>query len=311
MAKLTYRQIEAFRAVMISGTTSGAAHILYISQPAVSRLLSDFEDTVGVQMFERHKRRLVPTPEARFFYEEVERAFVSLEQLSRAAEELRGLHLGSLRIASMPAASVEFLPAVARRFSDEHPNVSLSLQVRSTQQVVDLVASQDFDMGVISAIHLTDPAIEEESLASSAMVCVLPQGHALADKDVITPQDLEDEVFISLGSEQDLRYKIDNVFDQAGVSRQHLIDTQLHYAACAFVLAGNGVSIVDPITALHYRRLGIVVKRFAPRIDYRYSIIFPRHRARSALTRAFVSLLASELEDLSRSSEGLLELSPR
>lgn len=310
MAGLTYRQVEAFRAVMISGTTSGAANILFISQPAVSRLLSDFEETIGVKMFERHKRRLIPTPEARFFYEEVERAFVSLEHLSRAAEELRGFHLGSLRIASMPAASVEFLPAVARQFNDQHPGVSLSLQVRSTQQVVDLVASQDFDLGVISSIHLSDPAIEEESLASSAMVCILPQGHRLADLDVIRPQDLADEVFISLGSEQDLRYKVDNVFEQSGISRQLLIDTQLHYAACAFVLAGNGVSIVDPITALHYRRLGVIVKRFEPRIEYRYSIIFPRHRGRSGLTRAFVGLLRASLAQLAQESEGLFELTP-
>ncbi|NVK40356.1 MAG: LysR family transcriptional regulator [Oceanospirillaceae bacterium] len=308
MAKLTYRQIEAFRAVMISGTTSGAANILCISQPAVSRLLSDFEDTVGVNMFERHKKRLVPTPEARFFYEEVERAFVSLEQLSRAAEELRGFHLGSLRIGSMPAVAVEFLPTLLRRFSDEHAGVSLTLQVRSTQQVADLVASQHFDLGVISGIHLTDPAIEAETLADSRMVCVLPPGHRLGVRDSVTPGDLEGEVFVSLGTEQDLRYKIDNVFEQAGVSRQLLIDTQLHYAACSFVLAGSGVSIVDPITAQHYAKLGLVVKRFEPRIDYRYSIIFPRHRSRSGLTKAFVALLQEELAALQRQSGGLFEM---
>lgn len=310
MARLTYRQIEAFRAVMISGTTSGAAGILCISQPAVSRLLSDFEDTVGVRMFERHKKRLLPTPEARFFYEEVERAFVSLEHLSRAAEELRGFHLGSLRVASMPAASVEFLPSVARRFNDEHPGVSLTLQVRNTQQVADLVASQDFDLGVISGIHLSDSSIEVENLASSSMVCVLPPGHRLADRELIRPEDLAGEVFVSLGTEQDLRYKVDNVFEQAGVNRQLLIDTQLHYAACAFVMAGSGVSIVDPITALHYRRLGVVVKRFEPRIAYRYAIIFPRHRSRSGLTNAFVEMLLEELKTLAADSEGLLELEP-
>lgn len=310
MARVTYRQIEAFRAVMISGTTSGAANILCISQPAVSRLLSDFEDTVGVQMFERQKKRLVPTPEARFFYEEVERTFVSLEHLSRAAEELRGFHLGSLRVASMPAASVEFLPSVARRFNAEHPEVSLSLQVRSTQQVADLVAGQDFDLGVISGIRLADTAIAEETLASSSMVCVLPAGHRLSDKAVIRPEDLADEVFVSLGTEQDLRYNVDNVFEQAGVERKLLIDTQLHYAACAFVLAGNGVSIVDPITALHYRRLGLVVKRFEPRIAYRYVIIFPRHRSRSGLAKAFVAMLTDELKALAAKSDGLLELEP-
>lgn len=307
MAKLTYRQIEAFRAVMISGTTSGAADILCVSQPAISRLLADFEEIVGVTMFERRRRRLIPTPEARFFYEEVERAFVSLEQLSRAAEELREFHLGSLRIASMPAMSVEFLPTLTDRFCQAHPGVSVTLQVRSTQQVVDLVASQHFDLGVISGIELDDPAIEAQTLAESRLVCVLPADHRLSTCDVVRPEDLRDEIFVSLGSEQSLRHKIDSVFERAGVSRQLLIDTQLHYAACAFVLAGSGVSLVDPITAWHYRRLGLCVKRFEPRVAYRYCTIFPRQRGQSGLAKAFLEMLDGELEALEKASGGLFE----
>jgi len=311
MPKLTYRQIEAFRAVMISGTASGAAEILCVSQPAISRLLADFESTVGVKMFERQRRRLTPTPEARFFYEEVERAFVSLEKLSRAAEELREFHLGSLRIASMPAASVEFLPTLADRFCREHSGVSLTLQVRSTQHVIDLVASQHFDLGVISGIELDDPAIEARTLADSRLVCILPAGHRLAEHEVIRPRDLEGEVFVSLGSEQSLRHKIDGVFEREGVNRQLMIDTQLHYAACAFVLAGSGVSLVDPITAMHYRRLGLVVKCFEPRIDYRYSMIFPRQRGQSGLTKAFLGMLDDAMQELEVTSEGLFEVRRR
>lgn len=307
MAKLTYRQIEAFRAVMISGTTSGAAEILYVSQPAISRLLADFEETIGVKMFERQRRRLSPTPEARFFYEEVERAFVSLEKLSRAAEELREFHLGTLRIASMPAVSVEFLPALTDQFCQAHPGVSVTLQVRSTQQVADLVASQHFDLGVISGIELNDPAIEARVLADSRLVCVLPPGHRLADRDVVRPRDLEGEIFVSLGSEQSIRHKIDSVFEREGVSRQLMIETQLHYAACAFVLAGSGVSLVDPITAWHYRRLGLVVARFEPRVPYRYSMIFPKQRGQSGLTRSFLELLDTALVELEETSAGLFE----
>ncbi len=307
MARLTYRQIEAFRAVMISGTTSGAAGILCVSQPAVSRLLSDFEEEVGVQMFERHKKRLIPTPEAHVFYAEVERSFVSIETLARAADDLRACHIGSLRVASMPAVSVEFIPKVTQLFSQAHPEVSFSLQVRSTQQVADLVASQQYDLGVVSAIPLADASIEIEPLAESRLVCILPPGHRLADKRYISPSDLEGEAFISLGTEQSIRHKIDSVFDSAGVSRQLLVDTQLAYSACALVLAGSGVSLVEPITALHYQKLGVVVKRFEPRIAYRYNLIFPAHKTKSAMTLSFVKLMRKELKQLQISSLGLFE----
>lgn len=307
MARLTYRQIEAFRAVMISGTTSGAAGILCVSQPAVSRLLSDFEEEVGVQMFERHKKRLIPTPEAHVFYAEVERSFVSIETLARAADDLRACHIGSLRVASMPAVSVEFIPKVTQLFSRSHPDVSFSLQVRSTQQVADLVASQQYDLGVVSAIPLADASIDVEPLAESRLVCILPEGHRLAGKASIKPTDLEGEAFISLGTEQSIRHKIDSVFDSAGVNRKLLVDTQLAYSACALVLAGNGVSLVEPITALHYQKLGVVVKRFEPRIAYRYNLIFLAHKTKSVMTLSFVKLMREELARLQKSSKGLFE----
>lgn len=298
MARLTYRQIEAFRAVMISGTTSGAADILCISQPAVSRLLSDFEETVAVPMFERQKKRLIPTPEAHVFYAEVERSFVSLEKLKRAADDLRGFHRGTLRVASMPAVSLNLIPGALTAFSTEHPEVSLSYQVRSTQQVTDLVASQQYDIGIVSAIPIMDMSISVEPLSESPLVCALPKGHPLANKSVIRPEDLESESFISLGTDQSMKHKIDSVFDSAGVNRKLNIDTQLFYGACSFVEAGLGVSLVDSLSAMHYSRLGVEVRRFEPEIVYRTSMIFPAHKNRSSVTQSFVRNLRESLSGL-------------
>ncbi len=309
MAKLSYRQVEAFRAVMIAGTITGAAEILCVSQPAVSRLLADFEDAVRVRLFERQKKRLTPTPEALILFEEVEKSFVAIEKLARTAEELRDFHRGTLRIASMPAVSVGFLPQVVQRFIDSHRGVSVTLQVRSSQQVADWIATQHFDIG-IAAINVSDPAIEVQTLAHSRLVCVLPAAHRLAYKTVIQPQDLQDEPFISLGTEQSVRYKVDEVFERARINRQLVLDTQLSYVACSFVLAGSGVTLVDPLTALHFLPLGLVVKRFEPGIDFTYNIIYPAQRAKSRLTLEFSEMLRTGLQQLAANSAGLLELEP-
>ena len=61
-------------------------------------------------------------------------------------------------------------------------------------------------------------------------------------------------------------------------------------AYLAAVLAGSGV-LVDSLTALHYQKLGLVVRRFAPRIAYRYSLILAKQRGRSGLTKVFIELL--------------------
>ncbi len=65
------RQIEAFRAIMLAGTVTGAAERLRISQPAVSRLISQLESKSKLKLFQRQRQRLHPTPEAIAFYREV------------------------------------------------------------------------------------------------------------------------------------------------------------------------------------------------------------------------------------------------
>lgn len=305
MAKLSFRQVEAFRAVMIAGTTTGAAEMLFISQPAVSRLLSDFEASVKVSLFERHKKRLLPTPEALILFEEVERSFVGVEQLARTAEELREFHRGTLRIACMPTMAQEFLPKVAHDFQQQNKGVSMTLQVRSSQQVADWIATQHFDIG-LSAIKVSDPAIKVESLAQTQLVCILPPGHHLQHKNEIVPKDLEGELFVSLGTEQSIRYKVDEVFEQADVKRQMLFDTQVSHVACSYVLAGSGVSLVDAVTAINYTERGLIIKPFTPSIRFNYNIIYPATRSISRLALEFSELLKSRLVELSNRSNGLL-----
>ncbi|WP_116474946.1 LysR substrate-binding domain-containing protein [Zobellella maritima] len=307
MAKLSYRQVEAFRAVMIAGTTTGAAELLYISQPAVSRLLNDFEAAVQVKLFERHHKRLAPTPEALLLFEEVERSFVGIDRLATMAEELRDFQRGSLKVAAMPAIALGFLPKVMQSFSEQHKGVTLTLQVRSSQQVADWIATQHFDIG-IGAVNVADPSLAMEVLGEAALICALPANHPLAAKAVIVPEDLRDQPFISLGPEQSVRYKVDEAFEKARVSRQLVFDTQLSHVACSFVDAGAGVALVDPITALHFPSGNLVFRPFEPWVSFSYHLMYPAHRARSRATQEFSLLLKQKLRELVANSGGLLRL---
>ncbi|WP_325052329.1 LysR family transcriptional regulator [Sinorhizobium meliloti] len=62
---MNFRQIEAFRAVIISGTVSRAAELMGVTQPNVSRLVGELEEAIGFALFDRVKGRLIPTPEER------------------------------------------------------------------------------------------------------------------------------------------------------------------------------------------------------------------------------------------------------
>ena len=107
---LNYRQLETFRAVMLSGSASRAAELLDITQPAVSRTIAELEKGVGFVLFERIKGRLVTTPEAQMLLNEVEKSFVGLDRIRAEAARIRDFGAGSLRIASLAALGSTLVP---------------------------------------------------------------------------------------------------------------------------------------------------------------------------------------------------------
>src|SRR5262245_3427845 len=113
---MNLRQIEAFRALMLSGTVQGAADLMRISQPAVSRLLGELERSSGLALFDRARRRLRPRPEAHLFFREVQQAFAGLDRLRQKAHDIRAFGLGELRVATVPALAVGFIPQVCQAF---------------------------------------------------------------------------------------------------------------------------------------------------------------------------------------------------
>src|SRR5687767_3438858 len=97
---LTLRQIDAFRAVMLTGTATEAAQVLGVSQPAISRLVSDFEAELGFKLFDRVGRRVVPTAEAQILIEEVKRVLIGLDQIKETAEKISKFRYSRLRLIS-------------------------------------------------------------------------------------------------------------------------------------------------------------------------------------------------------------------
>src|ERR1700753_2089584 len=108
---MNLKHIEAFRAVMVSGSMTAAAKALFTSQPNVSRLISQLERDTDLQLFQRIGVRLIPTSEGTAFFREVERAFVGLQGLANAAAQIRNLGSGRLRLGGLPSAGTTALPA--------------------------------------------------------------------------------------------------------------------------------------------------------------------------------------------------------
>ncbi|NQU58527.1 MAG: LysR family transcriptional regulator, partial [Rhodospirillales bacterium] len=239
---MNLRQIEAFRAVMTEGSVTQAAVALGVTQPAVSCLIGNLEDSLGFILFKRHRGRFQPTGEAEAFLEDSERLLASYSRTLRTVRDIRDLKSGSLRIAALPAVSMNFLPKLIAGFVRTRPQINVSLQTRSSVQIKEWVSAQLFDIG-LAELPADSPAIDCERLSVDCL-CALPQGHPLTDKARLGPKDLQGEPLIVPNPEHAVHYHLKAAFEQAGTPWAPHIESQLFAPICRMVSEGAGIAIV-------------------------------------------------------------------
>ena len=187
---LTLGQVEAFRSVMLAGSVVGAARLMHVTQPGVSRSIALLEHRIGYKLFERRGRRLVPTSEAEMLYREVEPLFNSLDRIAQVAQDIHFQQVGALRIATLPALAQGLVPRSIARFLSTRPRVSVFLQSLPSRQIADLVATRQYEVGIIE-IPLFRPSIVIEQLPTVQAVAVMHADHPLAQRQQISLRDLK------------------------------------------------------------------------------------------------------------------------
>jgi DNA-binding transcriptional LysR family regulator len=295
---MNLRQLEAFAAVMKSGSVTHAAQSMHLSQPAVSKLIADLEHAIGFKLFVRTRgSALTVTPEAEFFFHEVERSFMGIDALKRIASDIRNLSAGNLHIVSLPALAYSFMPRVIRVFRDHNPGVTIKLYTHSSQSVRQWIANQQFDIGLATRAHEI-AGVESRTFLRSEGACVLAPKHRLARKTVIEPADLAGEPFISLMAGDQTRRRIDRLFEDAGIERNLAIETQYAQTICSFVMQGLGCSIVNPATAVDFIPRGLVMRPFRPRIEFEYMLHTPSLRPLSQIARRFIEIMIEVRDEM-------------
>lgn len=272
-----------------------AADYLNISQPAVSKLITNLERELGLKLFERRQGYLEPTPEAHFMLEDVLRALDGVAKIGRTAREITRNRLGSLVVASIPGFAMHALPLAVSDLLAESPDVRVRLLSRSVRTFDEVLTAQQFDVAVVD-VPISHPAVRVESL-NHECVCLLPEGHPLTSVPVVTPAMLDGIPFISLFREHPTSQFLEKVFAKEQAEWNVVVEVQFFATACVLVTQNVGVSIVEPITANHHKDLGpgLVIRPFNPVVPHNVGLAFPLDRQPSRVTKQFVKLLKARL----------------
>lgn len=288
---MNLRQLEVFHAIMQTGSVTGAARRLSVSQPAVSAVLKHAEQQMKLKLFERIGGRLHPTPEASALLPDVSEIFGRIHTLTRVVQEMRDGRTGRLVVATSPTLVNAFLPRAVALLRERSPAVLLSIRSLPTPLVVERVAQREVDIGIVYG-PVADGAVEAEALSVSEIACVVPRSHALARRRQIGAEDLLDESVISLGPTTRLGMLIDEACRKANVPSPEVgVEASSSIAACLMVSQGAGVALVDRATALSGKFSDLAFRPFRPRITVPVHLIYPRDRPSSRAAVQLADLL--------------------
>lgn len=268
------RQLEAFIAVISSGSMTGAARMLGRSQPAVTRLIQDLEADLGFELLHRNGPRITPTDRGVRFYEEAERIMTGLRHLRDRANAIALERPQAIEIVATHALAAGIVPAALARLDADRFPANVLYRSCSAEQVVQSVLSRTAEIG-LSSLPIDHPGLDVHWIVEAPCVAVVRLDDPLARCDRISLTDLAARRLITVGNPYRLRRSIDQALAAAGVVIGSVIETNASINALLAARAGLGVAVVEPATAFGVPVDGVIVRPLATHIPSFWGLVSP------------------------------------
>jgi DNA-binding transcriptional LysR family regulator len=271
------RHIEVFHAIMQVGTISGAAQVLHISQPAVTKVLQHAELQLGMPLFERVRGKLYPKPEAHRLFIETEKLNRDLQGIRRLAASLKSRAVETVRLVSTPTVAISVLPQAMTRWRRDFPDTRCELSTHHTSEIVNTLRLGEADL----ALSLQDPrhpGIVAEPIAQGLLTVMAPAGTWLGDDcgKPISPAELCGEL-IGLADRDPLGEMVVAACEAQGVQPVFHTVVQTYQIARSLVEAGAGTAVLDPFTAASALPAKVQCRVWEPAIPVQLYLLTASH----------------------------------
>lgn len=293
---MSIRQIQVFWAIMRTGSVTGAAQLLAVSQPAVSRALRYTEERFGMQLFLRRGSRLYPTPEAEQLFLIADTIFEDVERFERATLDFRDSVSGRLSIATIPTLAESVLVGPLGAFLKTRPRVKLSLKILNTPQVVGRVARGQADLGVVYG-PINDSSVETEELCTGEFSCAVRSDSPLAQEVAISARALARERVISFHRASPWGLVIERALETSGTPLDVAIECNHAIAALALVAEGAGVALVTNAAHFPGQFPNVTIRPLQPRLALSIQVVRRSSPPPTRLTEAMLDELRLSLAD--------------
>jgi LysR family hydrogen peroxide-inducible transcriptional activator len=265
---LSPRQLQYVVAVAETLGFHKAAERCHVSQPTLSAQVKQLEGVLGVQLFERDRRRVLLTAAGAVVVAHARRVLLQIDDMIAAAKELTEPRSGTFRIGIIPTIAPYLLPDVVPAVRKRFPKLQLVFREEKTDAVVADLREGRLDAGLL-ALEADIGEWASGHITDDPFVVALPKGHPLSRKKRVAPSELEDEKVLLLDEGHCFRTQALAVCDRAGTKETELRATSLS-TLTQMVSSGAGITLLPQIAvAVENRRCQLEVRAFTAPAPHR------------------------------------------
>ncbi len=291
----TVRQLRAFLSVAECGSFRSAGERLNMTQPALSNLVKDLEEDLGLRLFDRTTRRVELTQAGQEFRGSVEKVLTELEGAVRRARDTAQKRRGRITVAAPPLLAAAILPGAIAALRDALPGIAVTLIDGRSDLIVEKVRESEIDcaLGTYSA---EEDGISRTLLARDHIMAFFRADSPFAKVSPLRWSDLRDTPLVTLTKDSGVRALVDAGFESMGGPRQPEFEVNHITTALALADAGLGVALLPTYATRAARTYTLSARSLTdPMINRDICVIYPAGRSRPPAIEPFVAMLRVQI----------------
>ncbi|SEU05047.1 DNA-binding transcriptional regulator, LysR family [Salinibacillus kushneri] len=281
------KHLEYFIEVTDTGSFTQAAENLYITQPALSRIIKSLESELGAPLFIRSRKKLLLTDVGQILYKHAQVIERQLKLLETDIDNLLVLKKGSIRLGLPTIINSFFFSQLMASFHKQYPEVTFQLEEDGSKRIEEKIVNDDLDFGVVVLPDNHD-MFDYYNFVNDHLKLVVPFSHHLAEKEEISLHELKDESFIMFNRDFELRNIILKACIEDGFEPNIISETsQLDFIE-EMVAYNLGITLLPESTCMELTSNLQTITISNPKIEWNLALIWKKDAYLSQVAKEFI-----------------------
>lgn len=291
---MNLHHLRVFKTVAEHEHITRASEELILSQPAVTKIIQNLEREMGLELIERHGRRIVLTYAGHVLLGYARRMFALEREMEEATDALRDVKVGEINLAANRTTGVYVLPSIVSQFHALYPRVKLNIAILNSHEIIEQTLDWTLDFGMVEGEpHSLPQELQVKIFATDELILVVSSEHPWSKLNEIHPKALQEEHLLLREQGSGIREVITHSLAQHGVQVQPLLLLPDNEAIKQMVISGVGAAIVSALTIRRELLSGELVHIPIAGVDLHpeLSLIYRIDKHLSPAAKVFCSLL--------------------